>query len=222
MNKRNIYATILIITLIITVIIGSFQLLIFNKSFYYSEYEKYGIYDKLGSNGKLYANNITNNVFDFFNSKSELKYFGQSEQSHMQDVKHVILYSKIIYYICSSVFIGLIIFLIVKYKKDQEFIMEVLSKTTFYSGIILISSIILFLLMVVFYFDTFFILFHSMLFPQGNYLFDPSSLLLTIFPKGFFIDAGIRITIYALFESIFILLMGIYLRKHVNLVFNKK
>lgn len=68
--------------------------MVFNKEFYVQEYSKTGTYERLAALSNIsdtesvsLAKSMTDNIFDFFNSKAGLKYFSEDEKSHMTDVK---------------------------------------------------------------------------------------------------------------------------------------
>jgi len=63
--------------------------------------------------------------------------------------------------------------------------------------------------MSIFSFDFLFTTFHVIFFPQGNWMFDPSSLLITMFPQTFFFDISLRIFIYAMFQALIFFGIGI-------------
>jgi uncharacterized membrane protein len=71
--------------------------------------------------------------------------------------------------------------------------------------------------MSVFYFNTIFTTFHFIFFPQGNWLFDGSSLLITLFPTQFFFDITLRIFIYALIQVAIFIGIGYYLEKQIKI-----
>ncbi|HYD02673.1 MAG TPA: DUF1461 domain-containing protein, partial [Alphaproteobacteria bacterium] len=72
----------------------------------------------------------------------------------------------------------------------------------------------------IFAFDSVFYTFHQIFFPQGNWMFDSNTLLITLFPKVFFVDISLRIFVYAFFQSLIFLGIGYYIRKKLK-VFEK-
>lgn len=205
-------------------IFGSFSLMFNYKDFYYSEYEKNNVYENVAQNNnmnitesKSYVKDVTENMFGFFKGKNELKYFTDEEKSHMQDVKFVVSSINFIYYSSTIFFIAIFIILYLLSKKDKLLFIEHLSKMILYgAGAALIFLIMLFL-WVVFSFETLFYLMHLLLFPQGNWMFNSSSLLITLFPEQFFFDISLRIFVYAIFQSGVFFLIGYWLRKQVKL-----
>ena len=210
--------------LFIIIVFGSFSIMIFYKGFYLDEFAKTGVYDALSE--KYSINNtesvgltksITDNIFDFFHGKSELKYFTADEKSHMQDVKNLISAMNFMYYSSAILLMILLAYFYVKFKKQSMTFIEKLSKILSYGSIASLVIIIILFVVSIFYFEQFFILFHLLFFPQGNWMFEPTSLLITIFTSRFFLDITLRIAFYALFQSIIFLIIGLWLRKHVKL-----
>ena len=76
----------------------------------------------------------------------------------------------------------------------------------FYAGICTLGITIFILIFILIAFDNVFTIFHSILFPQGNWIFEESSLLIQTFPEEFFIKIAEYIFLLSLFwGSIFIL-----------------
>jgi uncharacterized membrane protein len=55
-------------------------------------------------------------------------------------------------------------------------------------------------------------------FPQGNWMFSPDSLLITLFPQQFFFDIALRIFIYAMFQSAVFFGIGYWMNKQLKIV----
>lgn len=221
---NNSLITLGVIAIFMILIIGSFSTLVFYKGFYYSEYHKNNVYKSLVtnnysenvSNSQMLAEDVTNNLVSYMRGKSELKYFSQEEKSHLRDVKFIISGINFIYYSSVVIFLLILIIFYYKFKSNMGFV-EKLSKMVLYGSITSLTFIVAILLLIIFFFQELFLLMHVILFPQGNWMFDQTSLLITLFPNQFFINFGLRIFIYALFQSIIFLIIGIWLRKHVTL-----
>jgi len=205
-------------------IFGSFSLMFNNKSFYYSEYEKNGVYDDVAelnslniTESKNYVKDVTENIFSFFKGKNELKYFSDEEKSHMQDVKFVISSINFIYYSSAIFFIIIFIILYLLHKNDKLLFIEHLSKMLLYGATASLIFLVILFVWAVFSFETLFYLLHLLLFPQGNWMFDPSSLLITLFSVKFFFDMALRIFVYAIFQSGVFFFVGYWLRKQIKL-----
>ncbi|MBN1644799.1 DUF1461 domain-containing protein [Candidatus Woesearchaeota archaeon] len=154
------YARILGIILVPVVIyLLSFGIVVF----YYPTYEK--LINKYSSD-KTTASLQTKNIISYFQGKEELRGFTFYEAKHLKDVRFVI-WLLIIILIFSIIGLFLI--------KD--------AKAVVYGGILsLFLPLILYLLPFSLVFD----LFHRIAFPQGNWIFDSSSILIQMYPLEFF------------------------------------
>ena len=209
------------IFLIIIILFTPLAYYIFNLNYYKAQYENNGVFLSLNKYDVL---NITEKIFKFFKYKTDLDpldytsqvryaeetisgvaFFGPDEISHLDDVR--ILLSKIfaLYYGSIILFIVLTFFLIEKNVK--RFLRSL--------GIMFTaSSIVVFITFIVFYFlsrnfSFLFEKFHLVFFPQGNYTFAESSLIITLFPFGFFYDFFIRLIVCSSLLSIVLLVLGI-------------
>lgn len=208
------------LSLCIIIILGSFNLMIFSKDFYYREYAKNGVYMQLAENRADAfdkAENVTNNILKYFRNNAELEYFSDSEKSHMQDVKHLIRTMQFIYYSAAALSIILFLYAYRRFKDDKLQFIRVLAKSLLYSSIGTAIILISLFLMSVFYFEVVFALFHMIFFPQGNWMFAPDSLLITMFPEAFFFDITLRIFIYALFQALIFFGIGYWMHKQLKI-----
>lgn len=180
MERR--YLRILGIVLVpVVVYLLSFSMVVF----YYPAYSNF---INLYSSDVSLAQKKTPEVISYFQGNSELEGFSADEASHLKDVRFVIWL--LIFVLIVSV-IGL--FLI----RD--------SKAMVYGGVLsLILPIGLYLLP----FEQLFTLFHLIFFPQGNWMFDSSSLLIRMYPFEFF---------YAFFKNI--ILRGFILGLVITITF---
>jgi integral membrane protein (TIGR01906 family) len=203
------------ITLFIIIIFGSLNYMIFNKAFYYKEYEKNNVYDALPENTDTEA--ITTNIIKYFRGNTELQYFTEDERSHMRDVKNLIRTMQLIYYGAAIITIALFYYCYHKFREDKHEFIRVLTKSLLYSSISSIIFLVLIFLMAVYSFDFLFMIFHLIFFPQGNWTFSPDSLLITIFPKEFFFDISLRIFVYAMFQAMVFFGIGYWMRKQIQI-----
>ena len=219
-QHKNIHDKSIIIllslALFIILIFGSLNFMIFNKDFYYREYTKNNVYSSLPAD--VDAKNVTDNIMKYFRNTEDLKYFTADETSHMQDVKNLIRLMQFIYYGASAASIILFIYCYRRFKEDKFEFIKVLAKSLLYSSIAAIAVLLVVFLMSVFSFDFLFIGFHHIFFPQGNWMFNPDSLLITLFPQQFFFDIALRIFIYAMFQAIIFFGIGFWMNKQLKIV----
>jgi integral membrane protein (TIGR01906 family) len=218
--QRNIIIILFALTLFIIIIFGSLNMMIFNKDLYYKEYSKNGVYLELSDDkntGEQIAQNVTENMMKYFRNTEKLNYFTETEKSHMADVKHLIRTMQFIYYGAAILSIGLFFYAYRKYKEDKYMFIRILAKSLLYSSIIAGGFLIILFLLSVFSFDFLFATFHIIFFPQGKWMFDSSSMLITMFPQQFFFDISLRIFVYAIFQAIIFFGMGYWMNKQLKI-----
>jgi len=113
-----------------------------------------------------------------------------------------------LFYCCLAIFLILALILYLITKKIYKFLRGI-------SLIFLISSsvFILFILLLYFFgnnfFELFFEKFHLIFFPQGNWAFPEGSLIITIFPFGFFYDFFFKLILNSLIIALVLFACGI-------------
>ncbi len=123
--------------------------------------------------------------------------FTAEEKSHLEDVKTAILGAII------SFFILVIALTYCVYKGDRHTILK--------KGSILLIAIIVIAIIVPF--DFLFEIFHKIVFPQGNYIFPPDSILIKFYPNEFFATYAISIAILSLIIAAILYLAEIVSRR---------
>jgi len=199
--------------LIVILLFCSLTFLVYNFNFYNKLYEKNGVYEILDRNDTA---KITTQVFEFFKYgkefesfklKGNINYFNNDEISHLTDVKILLNKIFILFYCCLTIFLILVLVLYLINRKIYKFLREI-------SLIFLISSsIFIFLVLLLYFFGNnfsqLFENFHLIFFPQGNWAFPEGSLIITIFPFGFFYDFFFKLILYSLFIALVLFACGI-------------
>lgn len=164
---------------------------------------------------------MTYGVYDFFRYSGGLEgqvryadpamdsvaYFQEDEIGHMEDVRELLKNILIIFCICLLLFIATFTLALVL-NRDNAIRR---------AGLVLIwssaSVLIVFLLLQILSanFSALFDNFHSIFFPQGNYMFPAGSLLITMFPFGFFYQFFLRLALTSTIIAGCILVSGIAL-----------
>ncbi|MBE3092588.1 MAG: DUF1461 domain-containing protein [Chloroflexi bacterium] len=209
------------ILLIIIILFTPLAYYIFNPGYYATLYEDNGVFSILNKSDVL---DITEKIFKFFRYESDLDFldytiqvrysdesistvaaFGPDEIRHLNDVRKLLVKIFILY--CGSIILFVIMtFLLIK-KNIKNFIRNL--------GVIFIissTSMLLFIIILYFLGENFPVLFdnfHMLFFPQGNYAFPGGSLIITLFPAGFFNDFFIRIILSSTIISVALLVIGI-------------
>ncbi len=121
---------------------------------------------------------------------SNLSLFTPNELGHMIDVKRVMdgLW-RVEYGAGAALFAGLALLLIRRETRPSAWL------GLFFGGILTTALLAALAFFVVTGFDTFFVLFHEIFFPQGNWTFDYTDSLIRLFPEQFWFDAGLLIAL---------------------------
>jgi uncharacterized membrane protein len=161
---------------------------------------------------------INAHIMQYFRSKEDLiqvNYFELNEKTHLRDVKNLINTGKLI---SLSLLIIVIILVLKSYviyrmigKDMKEWSINSVKTIQVASIIAIVLWILLFLIYVPVStqaFDGAFVRMHEQLFPQGNWQFPESSLLIRTYPLEFFHSLGLSIVRYSLLLITLILLLS--------------
>ena len=209
------------ILLIIIILFTPLVYYVFNLNYYVTLYEENGVFSVLNEKDVL---NVTEKIFKYFKYEEELDYrdpsiqvrysdesisavafFLPDEINHLDDVRVLLAKIFILYY--SSIVLFIIGLVLLIEKNIKNFIKNL--GTTF-----IISSALILLFITILYllgknFPVLFDNFHLLFFPQGNFTFPEGSLIITLFPFGFFYDFFIRIILSSAIISVVLLVIGI-------------
>ena len=175
------------ILLSIFILVVSTLVVVNDFGFYKKEASKNEVYSSFQD--REYVNNIYNNLINYFHSNDNLlDIYNYREITHLKDVKNVILYLNVLFYIL------LIILLFLIYKNYEN-----IDSILLYSFIFIISLTFILILFTLFNFDFLFDKFHKMFFNDNSWIFDNDSIIIKLFPKGFFIDSLLRILELSIF-----------------------
>ncbi len=176
---------------------------------------------------------MTKEIFSFFKyqdkldgqiryadvSRSSVAFFTENEISHMVDVRDLIFKILLLFYVSLTVLILLLTLLLVLERKHIKKLKG--------TGLVFVisSSVVLFIFMILYIlsmnFSHLFDNFHLLFFPQGNFMFDSNSLLITLFPFNFFYQYFINLVIGSIVLSFIFLLIGI-LFLNIHKLFKKR
>jgi integral membrane protein (TIGR01906 family) len=203
--EQKVIVIISIILLVLIIFSASFFRVFFDKSFYDKSFDKHGVYDELGVIGVRKTIDYLINYLTSENSEmntTSVIGFSSNEQTHLNNVWSLVHTLKIIGIASLVVLIGLII----RLSKLKDF-KDNLRRILIYGSIITLALLaIIFLLSL--NFPAFFEGFHRILFPQGNYTFPSSALLIRLFPEAFFQDYAKSMMFNAAILSLIILFLG--------------
>jgi integral membrane protein (TIGR01906 family) len=214
-NWKKIELIATITTAIFLILSLSLFLVLFDKGFYDKSYANHGTYDKVGVEGIRYTTDTLLKYLVSENSditKVDLQVFSAKEQDHLKDVHRVIRTIKYLT-IISLTWIAWITYSKLKNTEGKKFLQKTLLYTA-YSGII--TLMILAILGI--NFTWFFEIFHKIFFPQGNYSFPATSLLIIMFPENFFRDFAIKMIIH----SMVLFALMYFIATRINWISDKK
>jgi len=196
--KKDFLITLLIAFIII---LGSFNYYLYSASFHSSIIKRYSD----NPNHLEIDRNVTKYITGF---SSELNVnFDENEKSHMADVKRLIIFEEF-------VFIALLIWLFILIKKRK------INYLHLKRSALIVILIAIFSLIASLFFNRFFELFHLILFPQGNWQFNASSLMIQTYQQSFFQGFFIRMILAVVVISLMLVLLIKIIEK--KLIINSK
>lgn len=206
------------ILLIIIILFTPLAYNVCNRGYYETLHEDNGVFSILNKNDVLDA---TEEIFKFFTGRNttlqtiQVRYSDESistaasfrpeEMSHLNDVRKLLIKIFILY--CGSIILFVIMTFLLIEKNIKNFIRNMGIIFTFSSSVMLFFIIILYFLGE--NFPVLFENFHQIFFPQGNYAFSGGSLIITLFPYGFFNDFFIRLVLSSTIIAAVLLVTGI-------------
>lgn len=201
-NADKTFFTLAIIFLVVIVMLLPLRMLLFNEDYYYSQFEK----NNVDVDDKEV---ILENTLLFFKDKAELDYFSDDENSHLEDVK--VLFNRLFFVLYASILLFFASLVTLYYLNKQRF-HENVPKVLFIGGLSSLALLILLSLASV-NFSATFGSFHQIFFPQGNFNFPESSLLITIFPQAFFKSFFIRLLLNSIVLSMVLMIPQFIINK---------
>jgi len=220
--------------LFIIILITPLEYYAYNTGFYNTILEKNGVYCILDKSDAL---NASNKIIDFFKygndadkgypeisvryvdeGRNESISFTVDEVSHLYDVRRLLTAIFITYIAVILLFLIMMVLLV---ERNAASIL-------YNTGLVFLSSSILMIVFItVLYFmgrnfPVLFENFHRVFFPGGNYAFPRGSLIITLFPFGFFYDFFVRLIMASAIISVTLLMAGAIFIFILKITKNKK
>ena len=176
-------------------IFSAIKLIAYDTDFHNKEFEKLGVDDMYG---KAFANELDANLINFYKGKELLNesYYSQKEIIHLNDLKRINANITIIIYVL--LILSLVCIFLLKMNSFKPIIIGSAALILFFIIISLIN------------FDSLFTSMHLALFSNDFWLLDPAeSVLVNVYPFGFFQDAMKKVALTSIFHSIVIILASI-------------
>ena len=191
----------------------NFRILIFNSSYYRSEFRRIGVYDSFQEMGvdSGTVDSELSKILLSFQGKGMLEngFLSGEEISHIDDVRILINRGLFLFYLLFSIF--LIICLFIALEKNSKFIFYSLKSAVIiafaFFGLILTFSIFPLV------FERGFVIFHQVFFPQGNWAFPDESRMLLLFPEQLFRDFLVHSSLLFLCEAIALFLAFLLIKR---------
>lgn len=171
----------LIIAVFILLILIPISIISFDKEFYFSEFAKYGIYDKFERD----INSEIAKVIDYINNKGEIEsdFFNDKEKEHLKDVRNLFNISKFLIVLC------IIIIGVNYYFLRKRGFLDGLNK----GAVLTIIFIFILFITILINFNLGFIIFHKLMFENNLWLLNPAEdNLIVLLPEEIFFDIAIR------------------------------
>lgn len=219
-KKEMILLIILIIILSNLVFLFGYKYVLFNKTFYETEFAKNGVYSITHTITKEQLNKTIvleehDKIMNFLVGKDKPNddnkiinstFLSSQDIAHLNDVKE--LMKKVDYYSAGLVLIlfGLFFYLHFKHKYEKD---RLFSKAIMYSGIVnIILLLILYLLSL--NFEWFFTKFHEICFNNNLWLMNVNvDMLVNLYPEQFWVNAFTKILFVVLIVSVLFVIIGL-------------
>ena len=192
----------------------SLFLLSFNTSFYKKEFSRYHVYEQF-TEPQTKIDQEFSYVLSYLQGKTttlETPFFNEKEKIHLNDVKELYTFARIILYISLFLFL-LLSFFLFKNKQPLLFFQGI----TYGSIFLLLFFFILFIFVLV-NFEKTFTLFHKLLFTNDLWMLNPETdNLIKMLPLEIFQDLAKRIIIFSVLAALFFGYGSIYFKKKLLL-----
>ncbi|KYK25925.1 hypothetical protein AYK26_01450 [Euryarchaeota archaeon SM23-78] len=207
MKEQNILVILSCILIVFILFSASFFLVLIDRSFYDKSFKKYGVYDEIGALGVRntvdYLINYLTSGNTEINEIEELSIFTPDEQLHLQDVRNIIIWIKAL-----SIGAAVLLFaFIMRLSVLKDYKLNI-KRMLIYGGISTLTVLIIIFLLSL-NFSPFFMVFHKIFFPQGNYIFPAHYLLIKLFPQELFKDFARKMFFHTLLMSLILLFIGL-------------
>lgn len=197
MKAERAWLVVLSILVFLVVLLGSFRALVFNHAYYLEELSRSNVYGFEES----FLSEVAAAAIGYLGSQDAglSSYFGGQEMSHMSDVKRKIGFFILLFYAAGLAAIGSLILV----WQGKIPAMVAVRSVAWGSGAVLALAAALFL--VSSYFSGLFTLFHLVAFPEGNWMFPESSVMVRVFNEKFFYSFLYRIVLNSALAAAFLL-----------------
>lgn len=138
--------------------------------------------------------------------QTQKQVFTLNEISHLVDVKHQITLMRMFFILAFTTLVSTFLHCF-----HHHHHLPIILKSMRNAVVIIIGLISLIALVIGFLWNSFFVIFHQLFFPQGNWTFPQTSSLMRLFPEIFWVDYAIFLITIMLLLSLITVLMTTYL-----------
>jgi integral membrane protein (TIGR01906 family) len=130
-------------------------------------------------------------------------FYNEREIGHMLDVKHLTDAIRLLWGLSAALVIGGLLLLVLHAEQRRRAATALL-----YGGVATTAALLFIALFILLFWDTFFVLFHELLFPPDTWSFNYSDSLIRLFPEMFWFDLGVIVSASALGSGLLVALTG--------------
>ena len=201
MKPDTVLIFFLTINTIMLVYLLNVHVLMFDEQRYYDSFRENNVYEMRSD-----ADVIVDNVLNFYRGTAALEpsYYTPNEFSHLVDVERLVRKGKIVMY--ASLFLEVVLVSIMIYWSRSKRIRTMLLAAG--TGLLAVAAAFI---IGATQFEAFFLGFHHVFFPQGNFLFPSDSVLLVMYPFSFFQETFITLIVRATLIGFFLTIAGLLL-----------
>ena len=179
-------------------LLTSTAIVVFSPFFYQHTFDTHGVLREVPQ-----GLSITYGLLDYFKGDGALpSAFSGSEAQHMQDVKGLVVGGMYLWY-------GLVVLLLILLSMCLDDF-RLLGTSLFVVSCVLLAVVVVGWLLP---FDMLFEKFHGFLFAPGSWQFPVDSFIITLYPRGVFVDAALFIGLQLVFWGVLCAAMGVFSRR---------
>lgn len=155
-------------------------------------------------------------------AQESLLFLSQAERAHMADVKALFDWASIIFLVALGALLGVAGTFAAQ--RMWSHLDELLGRAMIIGGWTILGTVAFLGAAASLSFGNFWLLFHAILFPQGNWMFAADSTLITLYPAEFFVRFVTQVLLRAGAFGAIMLLLGYFLRRmrHAHAQFEQR
>lgn len=202
MKKIYIFMGLIVCAMFCLVFLSNLRSSVYDTQWYLVEFNETGVYETFSEEEAVVA---VQDLHGYFRGKGELDdFWNEKEKSHLSDVKGLVKKGTYWYW---GLLIGCVVLFYLLFRTDSIGYLKNISIVFLIVGA-LTGLFELLLLFVSKNFNSVFVGFHEMFFPQGNYMFSSGNMV-KLFPEQFFMDITMKILEDSFRSGVLLLVLGV-------------